>query len=149
MACVIFKLARPVTRNFWLNVSDPDMDIPGIIEYTNLRRMNEHIVYVPYYMPADHEKYQWSNERLIEEARGYLKRINPELTDADFLDAFASRYRFAQPICPPGFLDRLPPIRTQVEGLYVADTSYYYPEDRSISESVRIGRELAVLARES
>ncbi len=145
VACVIFKLARPVTRNFWLNVSDPDMDIPGIIEYTNLRRMNEHIVYVPYYMPADHEKYQWSNERLIEEARGYLKRINPELTDADFLDAFASRYRFAQPICPPGFLDRLPPIRTQAEGLYVADTSYYYPEDRSISESVRVGREIAAM----
>ncbi|HEB59224.1 MAG TPA: NAD(P)/FAD-dependent oxidoreductase [Gammaproteobacteria bacterium] len=148
VACVIFKLARPVTRNFWLNVSDPEMDIPGIIEYTNLRNMDEHIVYVPYYMPAEHEKYQWDDKRLIDEAAGYLRRINPELDDADFLDACASRYRFAQPICPPGFLEKLPPIKTRVEGLYIADTSYYYPEDRSISESVRVGREIAAMIDE-
>ena len=30
-----------------------------------------------------------------------------------------------------------------VEGLWVADTSYYYPEDRGISESIHFGRQLA------
>jgi hypothetical protein len=35
-----------------------------------------------------------------------------------------------------------------VQGLFMADTSHYYPEDRSISESLRIGSMLAALARE-
>jgi hypothetical protein len=30
-----------------------------------------------------------------------------------------------------------------VEGLWVADTSHYYPEDRGISESIGFGRAMA------
>ena len=54
-----------------------------------------------------------------------------------------SRYEYAQTICPPNFYDALPPMKTTVEGFYMADTSYYYPEDRSISESVDMGVKLA------
>jgi len=46
-------------------------------------------------------------------------------------------------MCPPGFLDGLPPVQTGVEGLQVADTSYYYPEDRGISEGIRLARIMA------
>ena len=56
------------------------------------------------------------------------------------------RYEFAQPICPPGFQAQLPPMRTPIAGFFMADTAYYYPEDRSISESLRIGQELALHA---
>ena len=38
------------------------------------------------------------------------------------------------------------PMRSAVRGLYMADTSHYYPEDRSISESMRIGARLAGMA---
>jgi hypothetical protein len=36
-----------------------------------------------------------------------------------------------------------------VRGLWAADTSYYYPEDRGISESVEFGRNMARLAAAS
>jgi len=75
--------------------------------------------------------------------RKYLKEINPELEDSDFLDMHASRYKYAQPICEPGYLERLPPAKLPAVGLWVADTSYYYPEDRGISESIDFGRQLA------
>ena len=143
VVCVIFKLKQSVTENFWLNVNDPDMDIPGIIEFSNLRPLETNLIYVPFYLPHEHQKNKQSNEEFINEARSYLKKINTSLQDVDFIDSWVSRYRFAQPICPPGFLDNLPPIKTNIQGLYVADTSYYYPEDRSISESVRLGREIA------
>jgi len=70
-------------------------------------------------------------------------KINPALTNEDFIDIRASRYRYAQPICEPGFLDRLPPAKLPINGLWVADTSYYYPEDRGISESIGFGRAMA------
>ncbi len=143
VVCVIAKLARPLTENFWLNVNDPEMDIPGLVEYSNLRPLAHAIVYVPFYMPGEHPKYADEDQVFIDKVRRYLKTINPALTDEDFIDIRASRYRHAQPICPPGYLDSLPPVALPVQGLWVADTSYYYPEDRGISESIGFGRKMA------
>lgn len=143
VVCVIYKLRKHVTQNFWLNVNDTEMAIPGIIEYTNLRKLNDAIVYVPYYLPREHEKFQWDNDQFISEATHYIKQINSSIKDDDILAVHVSRYGFAQPICEPGFPARLPSMQTDIAGLYIADTSYYYPEDRSISESMRIGKQLA------
>ena len=143
VVCVIVKLRRALTGNFWLNVNDPEMDIPGIVEYSNLRPLDCHLVYVPFYMPGEHPKFAESDQQFLDKVRRYFKKINPALVDADFIDLRASRYRHAQPICDPGYLDRLPPASLPVKGLWVADTSYYYPEDRGISESIGFGRNLA------
>ncbi|CAI8876896.1 Protoporphyrinogen oxidase [Pseudomonas sp. IT-P253] len=143
VVCVIAKLRKPLTENFWLNTNDPEMDIPGLVEYTNLRPMNEHIVYVPFYMPSEHPKFAEPDQAFLDKVRRYLKKINPALNDEDFINIHASRYRHAQPICDPGYLDRLPPVSLPVQGLWVADTSYYYPEDRGISESIDFGRNMA------
>jgi protoporphyrinogen oxidase len=146
IVCVIVKLRRSLSGNFWININDPEMDIAGLVEYSNLRPLDHPIVYVPFYLPGDHPKFKDSDEVFASKVRGYLKRIKPALRDEDFLDLHVSRYRYAQPICGPGFLDRLPPIGLPVKGLWVADTSYYYPEDRSISESVALGRRMAKMA---
>ena len=146
VVCVIAKLRKPLTNNFWLNTNDPDMDIPGIVEYSNLRPLDCHIVYVPFYMPGEHPKFAEDDQVFLDKVKRYFKKINPTLTDDDFIDMHASRYRHAQPICEPGYLDRLPPARLPVQGLWVADTSHYYPEDRGISESIDFGRKMAQAA---
>jgi protoporphyrinogen oxidase len=143
VVCVIAKLRQRLTENFWLNVNDPGMDIPGLVEYSNLRPLDHAIVYVPFYMPGEHPKYAEPDEVFIDKVKRYLQTINPALQDEDFIDIRASRYRHAQPICEPGYLDRLPPVALPVRGLWVADTSYYYPEDRGISESIGFGRKMA------
>jgi len=143
--CLIFKMKQAVTENFWLNVNDDSMEIPGIIEYSNLNKLDEHITYVPFYMPQTHVKFNRDDRDFIEESKAYLFKINPALTEDDVIDVNVSRYGFAQPICPPNFMKDLPPIKSDIEGLYVADTSYYYPEDRSITESVGLGRKMAQL----
>jgi protoporphyrinogen oxidase len=143
VVCVIVKFTKPLTENFWLNTNDPDMDIPGLVEYTNLQPLDQHIVYVPFYMPGEHPKFSDADEVFVKKVKRYLQKINPTLQDSDFLDVRVSRYRYAQPICDPGYLDKLPPVSLPVKGLWVADTSYYYPEDRGISESIGFGRQMA------
>jgi protoporphyrinogen oxidase len=146
VVCVIVKLKKAVTENFWLNTNDPAMDIPGLVEYTNLRPLGQHVVYVPFYVPGEHPMFAEPDEAFLNKVRRYLKKINPALTDEDFVDMRASRYRYAQPICDPGYLEKLPPVALPVHGLWVADTSYYYPEDRGISESIGFGRQMAKMA---
>lgn len=143
VVCVVHKLARSLSPHFWVNVNDPDMAIPGLVEFSRLRDCGDaHVVYVPYYMPTTHPKFGWADADFVTETQGYLKRLQPELSDADFLACRVGRLRYAQPVCGPNFLDRLPPICPGIEGLQVADTSYYYPEDRGLAESLRLGRRL-------
>jgi len=148
VVCVLLKLRRPFTRNFWMNINDPRIEIPGLIEYTNLNPLDgSAIVYAPYYMPQTHPKYRRDYQEFIDETLGYMKMIRPDFDAAtEVLATTASRYEFAQTVCSPGFYDALPPLRSKVAGLYMADTSHYYPEDRSISESMRIGAQLATMA---
>jgi protoporphyrinogen oxidase len=146
--CVIAKLKRSVTPHFWLNIVDPTIDIPGIIEFSNLRPLPATIVYVPYYMPHSHPKWQKDNAYFETEVKSYLRKLNPALNDDDFLSIKVARLRYAQPVCPPEFLKSLPPVVTSIEGLQVADTCFYYPEDRGISESVRLAKEMAARLNE-
>ena len=146
VACVILKLKYAISENFWMNISDAGIGIPGVIEYSNLNPgAGPAIVYAPFYLPKTHPKYARDNAAFIEEALGYLPRLNPAFSRDWVLATHCHRYDFAQTICPPGFYDMLPPMRTPIGGLFMADTSYYYPEDRSISESAAVARRLADL----
>jgi protoporphyrinogen oxidase len=143
VCCLVFKLSKSVSPHFWVNITDPYISVPGVIEFSNLRPMGSTIIFVPYYMPVTNEKFSWPDEKLLDEAFACLKRLNPAITRADVLGRKVARLRHAQPICEPGFAAKLPPIETPIAGLQIADTCFYYPEDRGIAESVRFGREMA------
>jgi protoporphyrinogen oxidase len=94
-------------------------------------------------MPVTNPKFTWPDEALLDEAFACLQRINPALTQADIRATKVARLRHGQPICEPGFAAKIPPIQTPIQGLQIADTCYYYPEDRGIAESVRLGTQMA------
>jgi protoporphyrinogen oxidase len=141
VVCVMHKLRRSISPNFWMNISDARMDIPGIVEFSNLRPVGgDTIVYIPYYMPHTHPKFGWSDQAFVDETWNYLKMLNPALTEADRKAAHVGRLKHAQPVCEPGFAEIIPPAQTPIAGLMVADTCFYYPEDRGVSESIRFAR---------
>jgi protoporphyrinogen oxidase len=145
VCCLIFKLRRSVTPHFWVNITESDIPVPGIIEFSNLRPLpgGETIVYVPYYLPVTNPRFGWPDEALLDEAFAVLRRLNSALDATDVIGSRVARLRHAQPICEPGFAAKLPPIQTPIAGLQIADTCFYYPEDRGISESVRFGKAMA------
>jgi protoporphyrinogen oxidase len=145
VVCVVLKLKRSVTPHFWLNIIDPELSIPGIIEFSNLRKLpsGETIVFVPYYMPISNPLWSRPNDVFVKEAVAAIARINPTIGQPDLVDSRVGRLSHAQPVCPPGFQAMIPPIQTPIAGLQVADTCYYYPEDRGIAESVRLGQQMA------
>jgi len=145
VVCVVLKLRKSVSPNFWVNINDDRMNVPGIIEFSRLRDVGgETVVYVPYYMPLTHSDFtEKPDADFVAESFGYLKLINPALADGDLVSSAVGRLRHSQPICPPRFLESLPPVVSAIRGLQIADTSIYYPEDRGIAESVKLGAEMA------
>ena len=104
--------------------------------------MDKARVYIPFYMPHSHPNWSAPDDDLLEKARRYMQEINPDAAASEEA-ARLFRYEYAQPVCPPGFRHVLPPYATGFPGIYAADTTHSFPEDRSINESVRIAGELA------
>ena len=101
-------------------------------------------MYIPYYMPVTHPRNSPRTTRSSARKASAISSIsNPALSDDDVVAFYVGRLRHAQPVCPPGFAAMLPPVQTSIAGLQIADTCFYYPEDRGISESVRFGRLMA------
>ncbi len=96
VCCLVFKLKKSVTPHFWVNINDPSISIPGIIEFSNLRPVGaESVVFVPYYMPPHHPKFSWDNKTLLEEAFGYLEEGQPVLD----LRRYCRQPRCAATVC--------------------------------------------------
>lgn len=142
VVCVVLKLKRSVSGNFWVNISDPEIGVPGFVEFSNLRPLPDTVVYVPWYMPHTHEHFARENSWFIAKSLEYLTRVNPAITRDDLIAAHAGRLKHAQPICETGFAELIPDPVTPVDGLQIADTSFYYPEDRGVSESIACAQRL-------
>jgi len=147
VVCVLLKLKRPFTRNFWMNINDPRIEIPGLIEYSNLNPLGgTTILYAPFYMPQSHPKWDQPMQAFVDETVAAMQLIRPDWDGSEVIEGTASRYEFSQTVCSPGFYDALPPMQSAMRGLFLADTSHYYPEDRSIHESMKLGQQLATMA---
>jgi protoporphyrinogen oxidase len=145
VTCVVLKLKRSVTPHFWVNIVEPGVPAPGIIEFSNLRptETGETVVYVPYYMPTANPLWARPDTTFVDEAMQVVARVNPAVGRGDLVASHVGRLRHAQPVCPPGFAAMIPPVQTPIVGLQIADTCFYYPEDRGIAESVRLGQDMA------
>jgi protoporphyrinogen oxidase len=94
-------------------------------------------------MPTTNRKFSWTHDGLITDAFECLVELNPDVAPDDLIDARVARLSDAQPICNVDFAAKIPPVQTGIKGLQIAHIWFYYPEDRSIAESVRLGREMA------
>ncbi len=147
VVCGLLRLRRPLTSSFWVNVNDDRTPYNGVIEITNLNRHLDlgggALVYVPYYREASHERFGFDDERLLAEYETCLKCVNPAFDRSWVEEAVISRADHAQAICTVGFAAEVPDHRSPVRGLYLTDSTQFYPEDRTLSAAVRLGRRVA------
>jgi len=146
---IILILDRPLTNVYWLNVADRSIPFVGVIEHTNMIDSSfyggKHIVYLSNYLNIDHRLYQMDHKQLLEEYLPHIKKINPDFEESWIEKTYYHKVGAAQPIIGINYSQRIPSHKTPFEGLYLANTTQIYPEDRGTNYSVRMGREVAKL----
>ena len=144
---IVLVLDRPLTDVYWLNVSDRSIPFVAVIEHTNLIQPEhyggKHIVYLSNYLTTDNPLYRMSREELLAEYMPHLRKINPQFDESWIEKSYHHRVGAAQPIIGTRYSERIPSHRTPFEGLYLANTTQIYPEDRGTNYSVKMGREVA------
>ncbi|MFM9106719.1 MAG: NAD(P)/FAD-dependent oxidoreductase [Chloroflexota bacterium] len=145
----LLELDRPLSDTYWLNIADPDLPFTAIIEHTNFiapsHSAGRRYVYLSKYLESDDPWFTLPDEELIARYVPFLRKVNPSFEAAWITRSWVFRERAAQPIVPLNYSEKLPPHRTGLPGLYLANTTQIYPEDRGTNYSVRLGNRIAAL----
>jgi protoporphyrinogen oxidase len=145
--CLLLELDRQFTRYYWTNVADRDLPFVGLIEHTNFvdpaRYDGRRFLYVANYLEHGHELLALDADALLERYAPGLRKVNPAFDPSWIRNTWLHREPAAQPIVTVGYRQRIPPIKTAIAGLYLANTTQVYPEDRGTNYAVRLGDQAA------
>lgn len=145
--CLLMTLKHSLSDRYWLNVNDRTIPFLAVIEHTNLiereRYGGHHVVYVSNYLDKESPLLGMSEQELFEMYVPHLKRINPAFDESWINDRWLFHGRDAQPVFTVGAGARIPDHRTPVPGLYLANMSQIYPQDRGQNYSILLGEDIA------
>jgi len=134
---------------YWLNIGLEDFPFLALVEHTNLispaHYKGERVAYVGNYLEAGHPFFKLSAKELMEEFSPYLVKINPDFRKSWIKKAEVFKTNFAQPIVTLNYSKRIPPLKTPIEGLYLANIQQVYPWDRGTNYAVELGEKVAEL----
>jgi protoporphyrinogen oxidase len=147
VVCLLLSLKQSFSPNFWTNINDPRIAFNGVIEQTNLNQNLQaaglNVVYIPFYLPTTDPRFTATDEDLVATYVPMLRSVNPAFDPGWLKEAHVFRAAYAQPIFSTGFAARMPSHRSSIGGLYVTDSTQFYPEDRTISAAITQGRKAA------
>jgi protoporphyrinogen oxidase len=140
---MLLELRRPFSDTYWTNVGDGDTPFLGLIEHTNLvpaERYPARYLYVSNYVHPDDPLTRMNTDEILTRYMPSLKRASPGFSRDDVMRAWAFKEPAAQPVPKVGNRHRIIPFASSRPGLFVANTTQIYPEDRGTNYSVRLGK---------
>ncbi len=147
VVCPIFILNRKFTDDYWINIGDTQLPFNGLIEQTNFMPKelygNKHILYISNYCFTDHPNYNMPQEELKQLYIKGLQQVNPDFDESWIEEIIWSKAPYAQPVVTLNRHDKIPPLETNIAGLYNASMAHIYPEDRGVNYSLKLGKEIA------
>jgi len=145
--CLVLTLKKPLSHIYWLNISDPSIPFVAVIEHTNFvdpsNYEGKRIVYLSNYVAKDSPLYQLEADGLLAEYLPHLVKINPEFDPGWIEERYLFREEAGQPIIGRNYSSRIPEHQTPISGLYLANTTQIYPEDRGMNYSIALGRRIS------
>ena len=146
--CLLLEIDRRFSPFYWTNVADRELPFVGLIEQTNLvgpeRYGGRRFLYVANYLAGGDPLLELDADALLDRYEPSLRRVNPSFSRDWVRSRWLFREPAAQPIVTVGYERRIPPLRTGAAGLWLANTTQIYPEDRGTNYSVRLGGEAAL-----
>jgi protoporphyrinogen oxidase len=140
---LLLELRRPFSDTYWTNNGDRSIPFLGLIEHTNLvpaERYPARYLYVSNYVHRRDPLMGLSTDELLRAYLPGLMRVSPDFVEDDVMRAWSFREPAAQPVPKVGNRRRIIPFASTRPGLFIANTTQIYPEDRGTNYSVRLGK---------
>ena len=143
--CTVLELSQALGPAYWLNIADPGYPFGGVIEHTKMIPATQyngtHLVYLSRYFAADDRLATLPEAEIQTLMVAALKRVYPQFTDDLVRRVHVFRTHTAAVVCDLGFSRKVPPCRTPVKNLFLANIAHVYPDERSCNNSIRVAAE--------
>lgn len=147
--CLIFTSDQDLGEYYWVNVNAPDAAFLVFINHTRLVGREayggKHVYYIGAYLPPDGEMYSLPDAELTRRWFGYLPKMFPEFDPQRVAEKHIFRFRAAQHIVDTDYEAKIPAYATPLPGVFLANFSQIFPEDRGTNFAVREGEKIAAL----
>ena len=145
IVCASVLLKKGLSPYYVTNITDDWVPMTAVIEMTTIVDPEElggkSLVYLPKYVPSDHELFDKSDEEIEESFLSALDRMYPDFSRDDVIDFKLSRVRSVMAIPTLKYSEVLPPMKSSVEGLYVVNSSYILKGNLNVNESITIAED--------
>jgi protoporphyrinogen oxidase len=145
---LVLRLKKPFFQDqtYWLNVCNTKYPLTAIVEHTNFMGKkyynNEHLVYLGNYLPQSHPFMYMSKKELLRIYDHILSKINKDYK-SEIINTHLFSAPFAQPIIPVNYSKLIPPFKTPLKNVYLANIQQVYPWDRGTNYAVELGEKAA------
>jgi protoporphyrinogen oxidase len=151
-ACLIFATEQKIGDAYWTNINEDDAPFLVFLRHTRLvpssRYNGREVYYLGAYVPMDSETFLQPEETLTTRWFAYLQKLFPDFDPSRVVEKKLFRLRDAQHVVDTTYRSRVPDYRTPLPGLYLANFSQIYPEDRGTNYAVREGKKIAHLLQQ-
>jgi protoporphyrinogen oxidase len=144
----VLALDRPLTNAYWLSIGDP-LPFVACVEHTNFLSPADyggnHVVYLSNYVSPGHPVLQMEAEDVFAGYLDGIRAINPRFDPSWVRQKWFFKDPGGQPVIATNYSRSIPEIRTGIPGLYLANTTQVYPEDRGQNYSLLLGEKAAAM----
>lgn len=146
--CLVLALDRPLSDTYWLSIAD-DLPFVACVEHTNFMPPEEyggnHVVYLSNYASPGHPVLSMDADQVLETYLEGIRVINPAFETSWIREKWLFKDPGGQPVITTNYSNQIPDMRTGVAGLYLANTTQVYPEDRGQNYSLKLGEQVAAM----
>jgi protoporphyrinogen oxidase len=149
--CLVFTSDQDLGESYWVNVNEPGAPFLVFINHTRLVEKTwyggRHVYYIGAYLHPDGKVFGLPDDELARLWFGYLPKMFPEFDPARVTERHVFRFKAAQHIVDTRYEQKIPDHRTPLPGVFLANFSQIFPEDRGTNFAVREGLKIAGLVR--
>ncbi len=145
----IFSSTQEISEYYWHNINDDSIPFLVFLSETALTGTDlfegRHVYYIGVYVEHEHPYFDMPDKAILDEWFGGLKKMFPDFDVEQIMEKHLFKFRNAQHIVDIGYEDKMPPYKSVLPGVYLANFSQIFPDDRGINYAVQEGNKLAAM----
>ena len=147
--CLVFTTDQKLGDHYWVNINEEEAPFLVFIRHTKLiepeRYGGKEVYYIGAYCDQDRGIFNHEDTEITKQWFDYLKILYPEFDKDSIEGEYLFKFKNAQHVVKRGYEDKILNYKTPVDGLFLANFTQIYPEDRGTNFAVREGKKVSEL----
>ncbi|WDQ16135.1 NAD(P)/FAD-dependent oxidoreductase [Rhodopirellula sp. P2] len=146
VVCASMLMKKPISEYYVTNITDTWVPLTAVIEMSTIVNSEKqlggnHLVYLPKYLPDDHEGLNESDEDYQEKCLSTLEKMYDHFSRDQVLDFKIARAKYVAALATIDYSTRLPDIVTSVPGFYALNSAHIVKGNLNVNETITLGEE--------